>query len=1337
MSFDCELGALGAEELPCAHDAQITTQPGQNGARSDGEAEAVYAVHKARNPFTGEPVNDCSYQKVAFFKPANGAPAWIEEPDPAKGLWTKPEASPFAKYNFVYRFVVRDLEARFMLRQQAAKRADRAALVTGILASAHRDGMRPATSTPMVEHVTSDPIERNGRTFIDGPRAWITFDFEGLTVSSFDAVEQPEDVISVFQEQMEALGLDWLICDCVISLSSAYGLVNRNELRFHVDLLLERPLKLAEQKRVAEYINAKAGRKVVDLGVYNSDRLLFTGAPKHLQTVLRGADIVEERATSPVRGERVLLVNNTGQQRLRVPDEALAQRSPSRANGATGNVSLFPWAPAGKGPNYYLNQLANGHFIDPLKQATMSYAAVTPEHRWNAEEWRARMLSAVTAKGLDPDKDSDRKRHLSLEWIEKQFALFRKNKLVPGRTVNAEKAPESLPIADARRAVKAVVQHAVNEAVRKQEEGRTDEPAQATLIKVPPGVGKTHAVSSALHASILAQHRIIYTSPTIKLSEEYAERHRKVIEPQCEPRDPDADPSEPTVTELLVRQKKGRQKLCKDKAHGALAERVEKAGRSPLELVCPKCPLFKTCKFPKQFSDKGSGLVAMQHAHVTTSLMRVKPNSENAPTLSIFDESLFGTLIAGDDSETRYAAAALKADGEYGLVRQRRGQKTKGAAITPVRLGETADFKAVRDKVCEVITAAEGPLRRSELAWFEERIGVATFDNQTHYSRRSRLAFDAENAHQAWLSGEFKKAVEEQLEAIEAGDDVSEIDQRVKKISDAINASRFVVNVLRAIDTSLDIAARDEVLGIFRYQKDGQPWVRCRLRKPLPAVLTHKDSLSLDGTADLELFKVMFRRAKVDVKCYDWPVKPGSYHSTQFADKSFSKRMLTEAKGKKNDCNLRKMHRFVLAKAYDPSLRGRAHSCQVDGVKKDVLVVVQLPVEKRLTALGLPDNVVIKHFNELRGLDAYRDIPCAIIAGRPEPRVETSEELAEAWFYDDPSVISLSRVAQSRKTRWREGRQIECEAHPDPHVEMIRRQVVNAEVQQAVARLRIYDRTHANRAEIYVFGDVDTGLPVHELRRWKDAEYDLPEVQLAAGVVFARAETVAAAYPSLLPEDRREREKAVAHAWQRATKYAECATNYREGGGIPMKYIQRDFPTFGAGLSPSLCCGVFRVKGHRARKQQVLINTSHHRDPVAAIAGLLRLTTEQIDWLGWNGTTPPHPSRRKNKGGRPRAANPSAAALRKRAQRERAAAKAAAPTAAMDQPQPRKATCMQQQKAPADLPKLRLPFYGPVSRGAGTASLRPISLFADGRERRSHRLSDPRRQSPRLCSPSS
>ena len=150
-----------------------------------------------------------------------------------------------------------------------------------------------------------------------------------------------------------------------------------------------------------------------------------------------------------------------------------------------------------------------------------------------------------------------------------------------------------------------------------------------------------------------------------------------------------------------------------------------------------------------------------------------------------------------------------------------------------------------------------------------------------------------------------------------------------------------------------------------------------------------------------------------------------------------------------------------------------------------------------------------EHFNDLTGSNDYKDYPCAIIVGRPMPSPEDLELQTEAFHFDDgdsPEIVSAGGRAHMgvRKITLRGGgvATVKCEQHPDPRVHALQKQRAEAEVRQAIHRLRLYDRSEANPAEIHVFGQADTKLAVDELLFWRDAERRPVRGTLAAGRVF-------------------------------------------------------------------------------------------------------------------------------------------------------------------------------------------------------------------------------------------
>ena len=341
----------------------------------------------------------------------------------------------------------------------------------------------------------------------------------------------------------------------------------------------------------------------------------------------------------------------------------------------------------------------------------------------------------------------------------------------------------------------------------------------------------------------------------------------------------------------------------------------------------------------------------------------------------------------------------------------------------------------------------------------------------------------------------------------------------------------FVQSIYEAITASLNITARDTVLAVSRRVKVGAPVVRCRLREHLPSIMRARSTILLDGTPNLDHLK-LFYRGVGELQVYEVSAQLGAYRLIQVHDRTFSPTMLARAAGSRKNANIRKLHAFICEQACRYRDINRSHGCKLRGRKIDVLVMAPKKVCARLKALGLPENVSIENWGATRGLNRYSDVPCGTFVGRSEPSETAIEDLTETLHYDDPSVIGLTRMADWRakhghgpKVRYRGRRRVvmvdgrvaefDCEMHPDPHCEAVRHALVNAEFQQGVMRMRPYTRTERNPAEIFVFSDIDPGLPVHKFTRWVDVGETEAEMMITRGLVLTDAESAMRAYQDI------------------------------------------------------------------------------------------------------------------------------------------------------------------------------------------------------------------------------
>ena len=178
----------------------------------------------------------------------------------------------------------------------------------------------------------------------------------------------------------------------------------------------------------------------------------------------------------------------------------------------------------------------------------------------------------------------------------------------------------------------------------------------------------------------------------------------------------------------------------------------------------------------------------------------------------------------------------------------------------------------------------------------------------------------------------------------------------------------------------------------------------------------------------------------------------------------------------------------------------------------DVLAVLPKALEGALGPL-VPDNVGTLHFGKLRGQDGFRGVAAALIVSRPMPAPRDAEDMAEVVFGGDP-VDRLPDGAfyplepAVRVMADGTGQTAAAHRHPDPRAEAVRRAVCEAEVVQAVGRVRGSRRTVADPVEVLIMTGVPLGADVRPDRALPLAEawrewggLDAVTALLEAGIV--------------------------------------------------------------------------------------------------------------------------------------------------------------------------------------------------------------------------------------------
>ena len=192
----------------------------------------------------------------------------------------------------------------------------------------------------------------------------------------------------------------------------------------------------------------------------------------------------------------------------------------------------------------------------------------------------------------------------------------------------------------------------------------------------------------------------------------------------------------------------------------------------------------------------------------------------------------------------------------------------------------------------------------------------------------------------------------------------------------------------------------------------------------------------------------------------------------------------------------------------------------------------RLPERLRKRKARLPQNVAILNFGKERGIDAYRDVPCLIVCGRDMPPMPELELMTEALHWDNPSVTSIQYVSEwpigEPKSVWRGATpsRLSMSGIPIPTSPSCNVKSRTPRSSRALGVLGSVMRSMERPCDVYLFGQMGTSTPAHQIINWCDADRDLAEIMLAAGVVFSNADSIARAFPTLIPaaDARRKRQ---------------------------------------------------------------------------------------------------------------------------------------------------------------------------------------------------------------------
>ena len=655
---------------------------------------------------------------------------------------------------------------------------------------------------------------------------------------------------------------------------------------------------------------------------------------------------------------------------------------------------------------------------------------------------------------------------------------------------------------------------------------------RAVLLTGSQGSGKTR---EALEAVAVARGEVIVwaTQPNTAKAEEVAADYRQIAGPDSLPvmvvrGRSAADPRHPEGEPMCLR--------------AAVTEAAAKKGIPIRRAICASCPLGAGCGYMRQ--DREIQAMEKRGFFVLSRAYLFLPCPAPAPDLLIADEAV---TIAAIDAGVSFPAADIERITLY----RGGGGGLLGNAITAGRTLTTL-----------------------------------------HAALRTRHPFAALRA--AGVTEENLYFARHVIEAV--APDLSRIvdgamsNAEIKDILDRLqdDPAPRVLDLLAAVTREIGLE-RDTITGVTYQPERGSDSALVtifRLRE-MRSIAPSTSILALDGTGSPSLNAALFPGIKhvpipMERTAYITGTIGKSYSRQSLSGKDRSGRPLPE----REDAAMRLRQEISLIAARMPGPR---------------LIVSNKPIVKSLVASIQSKDTVHSHFGGVRGLNGWEHCQSAAVVGRESLSIEAAEGLARAYMARDPrpfvpmaGAVSLDwpwphwpfRATRGRQMRDGSVQVVEVEVHPDPRVQEIIEQIREAEIVQAVDRVRpiFNQRTITLMNNLALDVTYDRVLSHADLvaggSRWERAWG-------ATGIIPLGAAYLHRAHPCLFRSV-----EAARHALKRE----------------PLKWGQNPNNINIWNLAPF----DFRGKGQPGKASRVLVDTVRHADPRAAVEAALG----SLVWLG-------------------------------------------------------------------------------------------------------------------------
>jgi putative DNA primase/helicase len=612
----------------------------------------------------------------------------------------------------------------------------------------------------------------------------------------------------------------------------------------------------------------------------------------------------------------------------------------------------------------------------------------------------------------------------------------------------------SMPVEEARRKLDQLIDEFIQAAAAWNDEQDDDNPfvqfanrespspPPVHAMRVSTGVGKTQMFAAGLARYILARRAAgdkgsmatrswLYSVPTHRLGEDIAKHFRDHGLTATVYRGRKAD--DPTILGNMEQPKGERVKMCLDleKVDLAIACRQDITKSCCLnKKTKQQCAFYDQCGYQQQF--RGDQPDVWIGAH----------------NMLFHSQKHFGNNAGVVADETFYK------QGMWG-IETHEGDLTLDDFSTPTDFGapENHGYHLGRNKLFEI-------LREHRLGGLERACCVDKIQPEdcTRY-----------------IQEEWKIFNNVELTPQMTADELAE----VEKTMPACRRARRMVGIwgaLRELLEKPEIAVSGRL--VLEKNKAGKIILRCRGVRPIIEARNVPTAI-LDATLpDVSILQAFYPQVEVVANI---EVEMPHVHTRQVIGAPVSKLKLwgTERRPAVGEHNLEAIRRSLLQR-------------WVESGRQSMLVICQKQAEEWLKNSELPVGITVEHYNNISGIDRYKDVRSLILIGRTIPSPTVVEAYAGAITGAEPVKAATTgnwydRVTRGIRLADGSGIGVEnCDEHPDPVAEAVRRQICEAELMQALGRARGVNRTAGTPLNVDILADVVLPVTVNEVISWQE-----------------------------------------------------------------------------------------------------------------------------------------------------------------------------------------------------------------------------------------------------------